>query len=166
MSTLLGRSECQPLKEQGHDWIICPPTQHRVRQIQLPRQRRKRTRSEARTEFPLPEFFLALQRRPVCDRSHIRPLQQVQQQARLQGRTPIMPAREEVTGVKSLSSSRCPSEWRYSNQRHFLCGLVSVPSAPEGRCCHTRCSPWPFEVRPTGTPPHPKCPKGWVTLLF
>lgn len=53
LSTLVGRSECQPLEGQGHDWIICPPAQHRVRQIELPQQRLKRTRSEACTRVPI-----------------------------------------------------------------------------------------------------------------
>lgn len=83
------------------------PLAHRARKTDVPDQRLSRTKPGARARFPLPGFFLALQRRPVWDKPHARPLSPGPAAGLLEwGHLP--PAGGNDTGVQSLNSAHCP----------------------------------------------------------
>lgn len=165
LSELLGLRECQLLKGQQQGWLICPVGPHRARKTDAPDQRLSRTEREARNGFPLPEFFLALQGRPVPDKTRVRPLSPSPAAGPLRMGTPTSQL-ERMTLERSHRSVPIVP-WtmevvplaRVLEPQHLLCGLVSISSPLKGGG-RTRQPPRPLEVLPSwNCKPRPSGPR-------
>lgn len=71
---LPGISDYQLLKGQGQAWLVCTLGPAQDQANSSPESEADGTKPEHELGFLLPESFQALQRRPVCDKSHIRTL--------------------------------------------------------------------------------------------